>query len=111
MEKIIQKYLSEHYVVSNADNSSKSIMFLSYNGIYRRNDNSKLLEIKYGTDLIDELLTIFSLNKRMLKSVVNKWAKINYNTDLKWYWKQQKIFIRSAISYIEINFTITGNTY
>lgn len=81
MRKYIHKHLNEKYYVVNS--------FVGNYGIYLladKNDENKYPE--YGDNIINEVVTIFSIEKEEAKLEIHLWAhKKNDDVDLEFYWK------------------------
>ena len=80
MENIVKTYLKNNYYINTSQ--------IGNDGIYKINDNPLENGPMYGEKLLDELITIFHLDKTILKKYVNEWAESKKeDVDLTFYWK------------------------
>jgi hypothetical protein len=81
MRKYIHKHLDEKYYVANSPVGNYGIYLLT-----DKNDENKYPE--YGDNIINEIVTIFSIEKEEAKLEIHLWAhKKNDDVDLEFYWK------------------------
>ena len=89
MKNFIHKHLTYHYELSTNEESGKKIHLIINYGIYHKDEHSKVKELIYPKDLLNELVSIFSIPECDAKKLVNNWVKrYNKHVNLKWYWKQ-----------------------
>ena len=89
METFIYKYLSAHYEISTTEASSKKITICNTYGIFYKNDTAKTKNEIYSDTLLKEVSSVFSIDTKKAKQIINKWAKsINKKVDLTDYWNK-----------------------
>lgn len=80
MENIVKTYLTNNYYINTSQ--------IGNDGVYKTSDNPIENGPMYGEKLLDELVTIFHLDRVILKVYVNEWAKSKkQDVDLTFYWK------------------------
>lgn len=78
---MVLSYLTKNYELD--------ILQKEHVGIYPKSDDKTDRELRYGRDLLKELVTIFSLSEGKLIELVGVWAK---GKDLDFYWDYTAIF-------------------
>lgn len=80
MEKLIFDYLSQYYYIS----TSK----VGNHGIYKLYDSSYYETPANGVNIINEINSIYSINKETIFEYINVWClEQNTNVNLRFYWK------------------------
>jgi hypothetical protein len=86
MRKLILTYLTKHYKLDKLQDK--------HIGIYQITNPD---EFVYGSELISELETIFSIDEKRIKDLVKQWAGGN---KLAFYWDYKKLFFPSVRSVV-----------